>query len=141
MLGSMIILEGTDAVGKTTTIELLKEYDIQDRDKYISQYMDIDISLQSRAKLYYDYINKHDNVILFLVNMDRGELERRVSLRNNIDKYDRFTYLYNILYLETYLYMEANNMLCNKLYLVDVTGLTIKKQTSKIKTIIDNLNK
>ena len=137
----MIILEGTDAVGKTSTIELLKDYNIQDRDKYISKYMDVDISLQKRANLYYEYIKKHNNVILFLINMNKNELERRISLRNSIDKYDELTYLYNLLYLETYIYMEKNNMLDNKLYLIDVTGLTIDKQTSKIKTLIDNINR
>ena len=137
----MIILEGTDAVGKTSTIELLKDYNIQDRDKYISKYMDVDISLQQRANLYYEYIKKHDNVILFLINMNKNELERRISLRNSIDKYDELTYLYNLLYLETYIYMEKNNMLDNKLYLVDVTGLTIDEQTSKIKTLINSLNR
>ena len=137
----MIILEGTDAVGKTSTIELLKDYNLQDRDKYISKYMDVDISLQKRANLYYEYIKKHNNVILFLINMNKNELERRISLRNSIDKYDELTYLYNLLYLETYIYMEKNNMLDNKLYLIDVTGLTIDKQTSKIKTLIDNINR
>ena len=137
----MIILEGTDGVGKTSTIELLKEYKLGDRDKYISRYMDVDISLQSRAKLYYDYIKSSNNVIFFLVNMDRKELERRISLRNSVDKYDKYTYLYNLLYLETYIFMEKNNMLENKLYLVDVTGLTINKQTSKIKKMIDEINR
>lgn len=137
----MIILEGTDAVGKTSTIEKLKEYNIQDRDKYISRYMDIDISLQERAKLYYDYITKQDNVILFLINMDKKELERRISLRNTVDKYDKLAYLYNLLYFETYIYMEKYNMLDNKLFMVDVTGLTIDKQTSKIKSMIDKINR
>lgn len=137
----MIILEGTDAVGKTSTIEKLKEYNIQDRDKYISRYMDIDISLQERAKLYYDYITKQDNVILFLINMDKKELERRISLRNSVDKYDKLAYLYNLLYFETYIYMEKYNMLDNKLFMVDVTGLTIDKQTSKIKLLIDKINR
>ena len=103
--------------------------------------MNIDISLQERTKLYYDYITKQDNVILFLINMDRKELERRISLRKTIDTYDKLTYLYNLLYLETYIYMEENNMLDNKLYLVDVTGLTIDEQTSKIKTLINSLNR
>ena len=137
----MIILEGTAAVGKTSTIEKLKEYNIQDRDKYISRYMDIDISLQERAKLYYDYITKQDNVILFLINMDKKELERRISLRNTVDKYDKLAYLYNLLYFETYIYMEKYNMLDNKLFMVDVTGLTIDKQTSKIKSLIDKINR
>lgn len=137
----MIILEGTDGVGKTSTIELLKEYKLVNGDKYISRYIDVDISLQSRAKLYYDYIKSRDNVIIFIVNMDRKELERRISLRNKVDKKDKYIYLHNLLYLETYIYMEKNDMLVNKLYLVDVTGLTINKQTSKIKKMIDEINR
>ena len=137
----MIILEGTDGVGKTSTIELLKEYKLVNGDKYISRYIDVDISLQSRAKLYYDYIKSSNNVIFFLVNMDRKELERRISLRNKVDKKDKYIYLHNLLYLETYIYMEKNDMLVNKLYLVDVTGLTINKQTSKIKKMIDEINR
>ena len=56
---------------------------------------------------------------------------------DKIDEYDRFTYLYNLLYLETYLYMEQNNMLYYRVFMVDCTGLTVDEEVNKIKEIID----
>ena len=168
----MIILEGTDAVGKTSVINNLKEYDIKDRDKNICSLIDFNISLKDRAKRLKEYLDsflsneitgenftgrvismlsKHsacvgkinvesiinvygnDNVI----NNDKSELERRINLRDVIDEYDRYTYLYNILYLETYIYMEQHNLLNNKLYMVDCTGLNVEEETEAVKKMID----
>ena len=133
----MIILEGTDAVGKTCVINNLLDYDLSDRDKYISKLFVFDISLIERVKKLVDYLKKNDNQVIFLINNDKDELERRVNLRKVQDEYDKYTYLYNLLYLETYLYMEKNNLLNNKLYMVDCTDLSISEQTSKVKKLID----
>ena len=109
----MIVLEGTDAVGKTSVINNLMEYQLLDRDKNICKLFEFDISLIDRVKKIKEYI-KYNNYIIFLVNNDKEELERRIKLRNTIDEYDKYTYLYNLLYLETFLYMEKNNLLNNK---------------------------
>ncbi len=133
----MIILEGTDAVGKSTVINNLKEYNIQDRDKYISSLFDFNISLNTRVTKLYEYLNNHYNNIIFLINNDKDELERRINLREKIDEYDKYTYLYNLMYLKTYLYMEYNNMLLNKLYMIDCTNLNEEQQIKKVKKLID----
>ena len=67
----MIILEGTDAVGKTSTIHELKKENIicLDRSKdVISKYMLFDYSLEYRASKYYQYLKENDCIIIFLVN-------------------------------------------------------------------------
>lgn len=133
----MIILEGTDAVGKTCVIDNLLGYDLLDRDKNISKLFVFDISLIDRVNKLVNYLKNTDNQVIFLINNDKDELERRVSLRKIQDEYDKYTYLYNLLYLETYLYMEKNNLLNNKLYMVDCTDLDILEQTSKVKKLID----
>lgn len=131
----MIILEGCDAVGKTTTINALKKYDIKDRDKLISKYMNFNISTEERANFYYDYLSKTDNIIIFLINNDKEELERRVKDREIQDEYDKMAYLYNLLYLETYNYMEYKNLNKN-LYLVDTTSLSVTEQIKKVEDLI-----
>lgn len=133
----MIILEGTDAVGKTCVINNLKGYNLLDRDKQISKLFVFDISLIERVNKLVDYLKKNNNHVIFLINNDKNELERRVSLREIQDEYDKYTYLYNLLYLETYLYMEKNNLLNNKLYMVDCTDLSINEQTNKVKKLVD----
>jgi hypothetical protein len=133
----MIILEGTDAVGKTGVIDNLLGYDLLDRDKNISKLFVFDISLIDRVNKLVNYLKNTDNQVIFLINNDKDELERRVSLREIQDEYDKYTYLYNLLYLETYLYMEKNTLLNNKLYMVDCTDLDILEQTSKVKKLID----
>jgi len=135
----MIIIEGSDAVGKTSTVEELKKDHIicMDRSKdMISKYMLFEYSIEFRANKYHEYLKKNDCMILFLVNHDKEELIKRVYSREKIDEYDLQTCEYNQLYQETYEYMKENNLLENKLFLVDVTNLTLEDQVKKVKEII-----
>lgn len=134
-----IILEGTDAVGKTSTIkELLKDNIVCiDRSKdVISKYMLFDYNTEYRSKIYYEYLKNNDCVIIFLVNNDKEELIKRVKSRKVINEYDLQSYEYNSLYKETYEYMKQNNMLENKLFLIDVTNLKLDAQVKKVKDVI-----
>lgn len=135
----MIILEGTDAVGKSSVINSLNDYKLLDRDKNICKLFDFNVSLLDRVNKLNEYLNNNKNYVIFLVNNDKEELERRVDLRDTIDEYDRYTYLYNLLYLETYLYMEKNDLLCNRIFMVDCTGLTLEEQTNRVKEIVDEM--
>lgn len=135
----MIALEGTDAVGKTSVINNLKDYQLFDRDIIICKLFDFNISLIDRVNQLKEYLNNNKNYIIFLINNDKEELERRVNLRKTIDEYDKYTYLYNLLYLETYLYMEMNNLLYGKLFMVDCTNLSLEEQTNKVKEILDKI--
>jgi hypothetical protein len=100
---------------------------------------DFDNSLIDKVNKLKEYIKEKKDYIIFLINNDKEELERRVNLRKTIDEYDKYTYLYNLLYLETYLYMEQNDLLCDKLFMVDCTGLSLEEQTNKVKKILDTL--
>ena len=134
----MIILEGTDAVGKTSVINKLHGYNhvIVDRDKNICKLITFNISLIDRVKSMVEYLSQTDNIVIFLINNDKEELERRISKRDIIDEYDKYAYLYNLLYLETYIYIKQNNLVDN-LYMIDCTGLNIEEQTNKVKELID----
>ena len=132
----MFILEGTDAVGKTSVINNLKEYNLKDRDYYISNLMNFDISLNTRVNKLHEYLKSINDYVIFLINNDSKELERRILLRSVIDEYDKLSYLYNILYLETYLYMEHFNLLEGKLYMIDCTNLSVKEESEKVKELI-----
>jgi GTPase SAR1 family protein len=134
----MIILEGTDAVGKTSVINNLKEYDFKDRDKNICSLIDFKISLIDRVNKLNEYLKRINDMVIFLINNDKSELERRIYLRDIIDEYDKYTYLYNLLYLETYTYMEQNGLLEDKLYMVDCTGLNIDEESEAVKRVIEN---
>lgn len=135
----MIALEGTDAVGKTSVINNLKDYQLFDRDKNICKLFDFNISLIDRVNQLKEYLNNNKNYIIFLINNDKEELERRVNSRETMDEYDKYTYIYNLLYLETYLYMEMNNLLYGKLFMVDCTNLSLEEQTNKVKEILDKI--
>lgn len=135
----MIILEGCDGVGKTSTIELLKKSGIccSDRSKDVfSRYMVKEVSMKERARVYFEYLNIHNDFIIFLVNNDKDELERRINLRSIKNEFDENAYFYNQLYQDTFNYMKENDLLNNKLLLVDVTGLTLEEQVKKIKETI-----
>ena len=135
----MIILEGTDAVGKTSVINNLSDYKLLDRDKNICGLFDFNVSLVDRANKFKKYLDSNENYVIFLVNNDKDELERRIQLRETVDEYDKYAYLYNPLYLETYLYMKQKNLLGNKLFMVDCTGLSLEEETIKVKEIIDTI--
>ena len=121
----MIALEGTDAVGKTSVIKKLKDYQLFDRDKNICSLFDFNISLIDRVNKLKEYLKNNKNYIIFLINNDKEELERRINLRETIDEYDRYTYLYNLLY--------------GKLFMVDCTNLSLEEQTNKVKEILDKI--
>ena len=135
----MIILERTDAVGKTSVINNLSNYKLLDRDKNICGLFDFNVSLVDRANKFKKYLDSNENYVIFLVNNDKDELERRIQLRETFDEYDKYAYLYNLLYLETYLYLKQKNLLGGKLFMVDCTGLSLEKETIKVKKIIDSI--
>ena len=115
-----IIIEGTDAVGKTETIKklLLDGIICKDRESsVISANMVFDIPME--------------------INNDKKELLRRVHSRKKVTTFDLKTYEYNQLYKETYEYMKEHHMLQNKLFLIDCTGLDIEKQVEKVKEVIN----
>lgn len=135
-----IILEGTDGVGKTATIKILKEQgiDCKDRSKdIISKYMLFTVSLKKRVKKYEEYLKKCDDIVIFLINNDGDELMRRIYSRDTISKFDLEAPKYNKLYLDTYNYMKENNKLYGKLFLVDCTNLTLEQQVRKVKEVIN----
>lgn len=139
IISNNTILEGTDGVGKTTTIvELLKQGIIcQDRCMdVISKNMIFDVSMEQRANKYQNYLKNIDKKIIFMINNDKDELKNRIQKRRVISEFDLLAYEYNKLYKDTYEYMKNKNMLENKMFLVDCTGLTIKEQVDAIKNIL-----
>ena len=134
-----IYLEGTDAVGKTTTIENLKKDNLIcfDRNKeMISKYMLDKYSTKTRSLKYQEYLKENECIIIFLINNNYEELQKRISARKEINSFDLEFRKYNEMYKETYDYMRKNNMLENKLFLIDVTNLSIAEQTKKVHDLI-----
>lgn len=135
-----IVIEGTDAVGKTETIKKLLANGIicKDREsKIISANMLFDVPIQTRAQKYNEFLKKTTDLIIFLINNDKEELLRRVYSRRKLSHFDLKTYEYNQLYKETYEYMKNHHMLENKLYMIDCTGLDIEKQVEKVREVIN----
>lgn len=134
-----IILEGTDAVGKSTIAGLLlvDGVEVMDRSRdVISKYMLFDIPMEERIKRYTEFLSENDVLVIFMVNNDSRELMRRVYSRERVSEYDKMAAEYNSLYLETYRAMEEKGLLFNKLFLADCTGLDVKDTLSLIKKII-----
>ena len=141
ILSCSTIIEGTDAVGKSTTVNRLLSMGILCRERSMdmfSKYMEFTVPLEERVERYYEYLKNHEEKVIFLVNHDKMELERRVSLRDVISEFDKKAYEYNQLYFETYQYMMEHDMLEGKLFLVDCTNLTFEEQVEKVKNIIIN---
>lgn len=139
IISSNTIIEGTDGVGKSVTIEELLKQGIICQDRctdVISSNMLFDISMEERVKKYQEYLKIIDKKIIILVNNDKNELEKRINQRTKISKFDKQAYEYNNLYLKTFKFMKEHNMLMNKLFLVDTTNLSIKEQTEKVKNNI-----
>ncbi len=139
----MIYLEGTDGVGKTSTIECLKQKGIicQDRNKeVISKNMLFEIPMKERVNKYEKYLIKNNDIIIILINNSEEELMRRINSRKVISDFDLDAFKYNKLYLDTYNYMKDNNMLHNKLYLVDCTNLNLEEQVNKVEEVIKKIN-
>ena len=133
-----IFIEGTDGVGKTTTITNLAEQGIicLDRSNFICQYMLFDVSMEERISAYKKFFKNNPSYsVIFLVNNSKEELENRINKRNKISEYDKLAYEYNKLYLDTY--REYSKIdLDNKIKLIDCTNLTIEEQLKKVKNYI-----
>lgn len=131
------VIEGTDGVGKTTTITGLINEGIvcSDRDKEICKYMLFDIDMKTRCENYEKYLNNNEIKVLFLVNNSKKELERRINQREKISEFDKQAYEYNELYKNTYIEMQKYNVK-NKLKIVDCTNLSIEEQITKVKETI-----
>lgn len=139
ILSNSTIIEGTDAVGKSVTIQRLLLSGIICKDRSMdmfSKYMLFTVPMEERVKRYQEYLKTHDDKVVFLVNHDKIELERRISMRDVISDFDKEAYRYNQLYFETYQYMMEHDMLEGKLFLVDCTNLTLNEQVEKVKDII-----
>ena len=139
IISNNTILEGTDAVGKTTTITALLQDGIICQDRcmdVISVNMLFEIPMDVRTRKYQEYLKRINKKIIIMINTDKKELEKRINKRKLLSEFDSLAYEYNKLYMETYEYMKLNNMLENKMFLVDCTGLTIDEQVKAVKKII-----
>ncbi len=135
------ILEGTDGVGKTTFItELLKKgFICQDRSAdIISKNMLFTIPMEKRAQIYFNAFKESKNPVIFIINTDKKELERRINKRAEIEglcEFDDEAYRYGLLYRDTFIYMQKNNCLPNCFHLLDATGKTIEAVCAQIENI------
>lgn len=135
---SKAIIEGTDGVGKTSTIVQLIEQGIVcfDRSEFICQYMLFDVPMETRVLAYREYLKKiTPYFVVFLTNDSREELEARINRRTTISEFDKLAYEYNILYRDTYREM-SNLKLENPIELVDCTGLSVAEQVRQVKMCI-----
>lgn len=71
-----------------------------------------------------------------MINNNKEKLIKRIYSRGKISTFDLQAYGYNTLYLYTYNYMRKHDMLINKLFLVDVTNLSLYAQINKVKDVI-----
>ncbi len=138
-----IIIEGTDGCGKTTTIEALKtmfpKVNFSDRNHdTICKYMLKDVDMKTRIDAYCDFLKTNDAKVVFLINNDGEELLRRIKTRDKpISDFDLEAPLYNTLYRDTFVTMDVNDMTEGKLFMVDVTGLSMADQINKVKETIE----
>lgn len=133
------ILEGTDGIGKSTSIENLLNEGIVCLDRnldVICRYMLFDVPTDKRIFEYKKYLESTKDRILFLVNMDAEELKRRIYSRDVVTEFDRYAVEYNQMYYNTFNEMERLGYLYDKLFLLDCTNLTESEQKEKIKEII-----
>lgn len=133
------ILEGTDGIGKTTTIEGLLSDGIVCFDREldnICKYMLFDVPMEVRIKNYKEYLEKAKEKILFLVNRDEEEIRRRIFSRDVITEFDRYAVEYNKMYYETFKEMEKRGYLYDRLFMLDCTGLSIPEQKEQVKKLV-----
>ena len=86
-----IIFEGTDGVGKTSTIIGLINLGIVclDRSEEICKYMLFDVDKKTRCEAYKKYLEESPYKVIFLINNSKEELERRIYSRKEISDFDK----------------------------------------------------
>ena len=134
-----IILEGTDAVGKTTAKEMLFRDGITCEDRsidVISKYMLFDVDMATRAEKYCEFLKNNNVTVIFMVNHNNAEIMRRVYSRGHVSEFDKLADKYNALYYDTYLYMKERGLTKDKLLLLDCTHLSVKETVCALKEII-----
>jgi thymidylate kinase len=139
-----IIIEGTDGIGKSKTIESLEVlkpcYKFHDRNReVIANKMTKDTPMEECAKAYEKFILENPNVLtVLLFNDDGEELLRRVKTRDKLmTGSDLEAPLYNKLYKKYFEYMKENNMLHGRAIAINVTGMSLQKQINEIDKAIE----
>lgn len=133
-----VFIEGTDGVGKTSTIiNLIKQGIVcLDRSEFICKYMLFEIPMDVRIKAYQKYLEEFKSYyVIFLINNSKQEIENRISKREHISKFDNLAYEFNKLYLDTYIEFSKLN-LNSKIKLIDCTNLTETEQLEAVKKCI-----
>lgn len=131
---SKAIIEGTDGVGKTSTITQLIEQGLVcfDRSEIICKYMLFDVPMEIRISAYQKYLKEiAPYFVMFLTNNSRDELESRINSRPTVSDFDKMAYEYNVLYNNTYVEMSKYHI-DNPIELVDCTGLTADEQVKEV---------
>jgi len=142
LLVTNFVIEGTDGVGKTSTIIELVNKGIVcfDRDEEICKYMLFDIDEDTRCRAYKKYLDSVPYKIIFLINDSKEELDRRINIREKISEFDKYAYEYNLLYKNTYIAMQKYDIY-DKLVMIDCTGLSFYEQVDKVKKyILENIS-
>jgi len=137
------ILEGSDAVGKTTlAADLLNDGIIcQDRcAEVISPNMLFTVPMHERAEVYYRYLTNNPGIrVIFMYNMDKAEIEKRIAARLNegpLSEYDDQAFQYGVLYKDTFDYMAKTKLMPSNLYALDCTDKEICGVKEEIKKIL-----
>ena len=133
------IIEGSDGVGKSSTIAALAADGIVCADRnvdVISANMLFEVPMETRAAAYRAFLRGYGGRVVFMVNHDEAELMRRIGQRETLSAFDRQAAAYDRLYTETYRYMAEREMTENKLFLADCTGLSFAEQTETVRRLI-----
>lgn len=133
-----VIIEGTDSVGKTSTITNLIEQGIVciDRSEVICKYMLFNVSMKDRVEAYQEYLKGIlPGFVIFLTNSSSMDIEKRINDREVLSEFDRDAVKYNELYVATY--NELKNRDCNSpIELIECMGLSLDAQVEEVKKCI-----
>lgn len=128
----VVVLEGTDFVGKTTIAKELLSlgYRIQDRDmENFSNQLLLSIPLLDTIKAIGNLDAIEDKIYVVLTNSDKCEIDRRRKLRElteGLSQFDTEANTYNLMYDAVMTYLKETNTLPKNVIHIECSGLELQ---------------
>lgn len=144
----VIVMEGTDLIGKTTIVEQLvrQGYICMDRDQYdFSNYIQLGVSAEESAENIVKKYKKYNRLVVALYTDKEETLRRRLQQRletaGHLSEYDNLCIEYNTLYKEIIKLLLKDNYMSSKVLAINIAKSSTEQTIESIRRKVGSMER